>query len=216
MWQPSGRRNSIEIIADILRLLRLGTTGKTEITSTTKMSHEQTSNYLNWLVELKLLEEADKDIGVPSYRITQKGLNLLSGIENVREMLPRNGKIDILHHSKILEINIGQILVTRGVAELTREKKQFDTFVQKSLGRHRQGDWGEISDEDKHLNDEGLAKGLQLFSSYESGDFPEIWIITEANRSYTTVMFPDELTSMVPMEQYQQAADVKPLDDLAK
>jgi predicted transcriptional regulator len=104
MRQPTGRRTTIEIVADILRLLRLGATGKTEITCTVKVSRDQTSKYLNWLLETRLLEEVEKEIGVPCYRITEKGLSLLSKIENVQEMLPPNGALDFLHRSKLMEI----------------------------------------------------------------------------------------------------------------
>ncbi len=104
MWQPAGRRTSIEIIADILRFLRLGETGKTEITYTAKLSRDQTSKYLNWLLEADLLEDVEKEIGVPSYRITKKGLTLLSKIENMREMLPPEDALNILHRSKLMEI----------------------------------------------------------------------------------------------------------------
>jgi predicted transcriptional regulator len=209
MGQPKGHRSSVEIVADILRLLRLGHTGKTEIAYMSQISREQATKYLTKLIEAGVLEESGEEMRLPSYRITQKGLSLLSMIENTKEMLPPDGTVNILHHSKILEINLGDILVTRGVAELARERKQFDTFVQKSLGRHRKGDWGEMNDEDKRLNDESQEKGRRLFSSYESKGFPEIWIITEPNRSYTTIMFPDEFASMVPLERNWLAAHLK-------
>ena len=104
MWQPTGRRSNIEIIADILRFLRLGETGKTEIRYTVKMSRDQTSKYLDRLLETGLLEDVQTEIGVPSYRITKKGLALLSKIENMQEMLPPEGALDILHRSKLVEI----------------------------------------------------------------------------------------------------------------
>ena len=104
MWQSAGRRTSIEIIADILRFLRLGETGKTEITYTAKLSRDQTSKYLSRLLETGLLEDVENEIGVPSFRITKKGLTLLSKIENMREMLPPEDALNILHRSKLMEI----------------------------------------------------------------------------------------------------------------
>ncbi len=104
MWQPAGRRTTIEIVADILRLLRLGAIGKTEITCTVRVSRDQTSNYLHWLLETGLLEEVEKEIGIPCYRITKKGLNLLSKIENVQEMLPSKDGLDFLRRSKLMDI----------------------------------------------------------------------------------------------------------------
>jgi predicted transcriptional regulator len=102
MWQPEGRRSEIEIIADILRLIRLGDTGTTEIIYTAKINREQTSRYLQKLLEADLLEEAQEEIGMPAYRITRKGLTLLSQIEAMQEMLPPKDIVDILHRSKII------------------------------------------------------------------------------------------------------------------
>ena len=105
-WQPAGRRTRIEIIADILRLLRLGETGKTEITCTVKMSRDQTFTYLGRLMEAGLLEEVEKEIGIPCYRITKKGLSLLSQIENMQEIFPPEDTLDILHRSKVVELDV--------------------------------------------------------------------------------------------------------------
>ena len=106
MVQPLGRRTPLEIVADILRLLRLGITGKLEITCTAKLGRQQTSSYLDWLLEKGLLEETEREIGIPSYRITPKGLSLLAKIEDMREMLPPDGTLDFLHRSKLIEIEI--------------------------------------------------------------------------------------------------------------
>jgi predicted transcriptional regulator len=102
MWQPDGRRSEIEIIADILRLIRLGDTGTTEIIYTAKINREQTSRYLKKLIDAELLEEAEEEIGIPAYRITRKGLALLSQIEAMQEMLPPKDIVDILHRSKVI------------------------------------------------------------------------------------------------------------------
>ncbi len=87
----------------------------------------------------------------------------------------------------------GSIVATRGVYDLACENSDFAQFVQKSLNRHVKGDWGDLGEEDKQEND--LARqngGLRLFSSYEHPTLPKIWIITEADRSATTILFPDE------------------------
>jgi predicted transcriptional regulator len=206
MQMPKGRRTNIEIVADILRLLRLGQTDKIEIASIVQISREQASKYLLKLTEAGALEEAEEEIGIPSYRITRKGLSIIGSIEDMREMLPSDGRVDILHRSKILEINVGQVLVTRGVADLAKEKRVFASFVRKSLERYRKGDWGDMSDEDKRLNNLNLEKHLRLFASYESPNLPEIWITTEPDRSSSTIMFPEEDISLVPLESYELVA----------
>lgn len=209
IWRRKYRRSGIEILADILKLLRLGNTGQIQITHLTHLNSDQASNYINGLLEAGLLEGAEEEMGLPSYRITKKGLAALSLIENIREMLPPQGSMDILRGSKIVEINIGRILVTRKVAELSGENREFALFVQQSLDRYRRGDWGNIDNEANRLNSRFLERNLRLFSSYVSDRFPEIWITTEPDRSYSTIMFPDEDTSMEPLHDYWSREDIE-------
>ena len=91
----------------------------------------------------------------------------------------------------------GQIVASRGVYDLACQNPDFAQFVQKSLNRHVKGDWGEVDDEDKQTNDQALKQGTRLLSAYNDDRFPKngvatIWIITEADRSATTILFPDE------------------------
>jgi predicted transcriptional regulator len=201
-WQPKHNRSRIEIIADILRLLRLGNTGKTQITAYAYLRQDQASRYIRRLLDSGLLESAEEEMGLPSFRITRKGLAILSLIENLKEMLPADGKTEILHQSRVLDINLGRVLVSRGVADMAREDRKFAAFMKESLGRHRKGDWGETGDEVRQLNNQNLGINTRLFSSYESARFPEIWITTEPDRSFSTIMFPDEDVSMEPREHY--------------
>ena len=67
----------------------------------------------------------------------------------------------------------------------------FAKFVMESLKRHANCDWGELSAEDKRENDFSLDKQLRLLSSYQHGGI-KIWIISEADRSVTTILFPEE------------------------
>ncbi|MBE6724929.1 MAG: hypothetical protein E7576_07005 [Ruminococcaceae bacterium] len=92
---------------------------------------------------------------------------------------------------------IGKLLSTRGVADRMQEDRQFAYFVALSLGRYMNCDWGELTDEDKAQNDEAVASGEdRIFASYtrKTGDGEEtkFWIITEWDRSVTTILFPDE------------------------
>ena len=59
------------------------------------------------------------------------------------------------------------------------------------LARHHQGDWGELSPEDAEANQQALEQGSRIFSSYRVGD-RKIWVITEADRSATTVLLPED------------------------
>ncbi len=91
----------------------------------------------------------------------------------------------------------GQLVVTRGVNDKLAEDGVFAKFVLDSLKRHSNGDWGDLCSEDKEQNDNALSVAqdegpIRLFSAYDNGVLPKIWIITEADRSVTTVLFPSE------------------------
>lgn len=85
----------------------------------------------------------------------------------------------------------GRLVCTRGVWELMQRDGSFMHFVHRSIGRHLNTDWGIVCQEDKEANGKALKFGSRLVSAYGK-DFPKIWIITEADRSATTVLFPDE------------------------
>ena len=92
---------------------------------------------------------------------------------------------------------LGQLVMTRGVNDLVAENEDFSKFVIKSLNRHARRDWGDVDDEDRQTNDQSLKAGMRLLSAYNDDRFPKhgiatIWIITEADRSATTILFPDE------------------------
>jgi hypothetical protein len=93
---------------------------------------------------------------------------------------------------KIVQFPMGQTVLTRGVNDLIAEDAVFAKLVTESLVRHATGDWGDLSAEDKVENDLSLKEGLRLLSAYETEGLPKIWIITEADRSVTTVLFPEE------------------------
>lgn len=91
----------------------------------------------------------------------------------------------------------GRIVMTRGIYDKIYGRDQFDdafnTFVHKSMERYMSGDWGELCDEDKEQNEQALKDGDRLMGSYENKERGwKIWIITEWDRSVTTILFPDE------------------------
>jgi hypothetical protein len=61
-----------------------------------------------------------------------------------------------------------------------------------ALSRHVQGDWGKLDAEDWQSNERALAHGGRLFSAYLSTAGVKFWIITEADRSVTTVLLPED------------------------
>ena len=90
-----------------------------------------------------------------------------------------------------MKFPLGRIVWTRGINDCIADDTLFAKFVMESLKRHSNCDWGELSAEDKRENDFSLDKHLRLLSSYQHNDW-KIWIITEADRSATTILFPEE------------------------
>jgi hypothetical protein len=60
------------------------------------------------------------------------------------------------------------------------------------LARHAKGDWGDLTQEDKAENELALEEGLRILSAYRLADGTRIWVITEADRSATTILLPEE------------------------
>jgi hypothetical protein len=60
------------------------------------------------------------------------------------------------------------------------------------LARHECGDWGEVGDEDRAENELSVERGFRIMSVYRLNDDVKIWIITEADRSSTTILLPSE------------------------
>ena len=60
------------------------------------------------------------------------------------------------------------------------------------LARHVVGDWGDLEDEDKQENELSVEQGFRILSAYNLDDNTKIWIITERDRSATTILLPSE------------------------
>jgi hypothetical protein len=92
------------------------------------------------------------------------------------------------------KFSLGQIVATPGALEAMAESSQTPQFF---LARHVRGDWGEVCDEDKGLNDQSLIDGSRLLSAYTTSKGTKLWIITEAadddgHRLATTLLLPEE------------------------
>lgn len=86
-------------------------------------------------------------------------------------------------------LSLGRLVATPGaLAALEVNGKGSAEFLE----RHASGDWGDLYDEDKRANDEAIADDLRILSAYRLDDGTRIWIITEADRSSTTVLLPSE------------------------
>jgi len=85
--------------------------------------------------------------------------------------------------------SLGRVLATPGALEaLAEAEQQPDEF----LSRHVVGDWGDVCPEDAQENELSLQHGFPLLSAYTLSTRRKLWIITEADRSATTLLLPEE------------------------
>lgn len=83
---------------------------------------------------------------------------------------------------------LGRILATPdALAALEASNQSPGEF----LDRHASQDWGEVCEEDRRLNDEAVVSGERLLSSYRTRKNVVIWVLTEATRSATTILLPE-------------------------
>lgn len=82
---------------------------------------------------------------------------------------------------------LGQTVITQNA----RDRLQPEDVLF-ALKRHADGDWGDVSDEDRLENEFSLPKPLRLFSVYHDRTGKKFWIITEADRSVTTILLPED------------------------
>jgi hypothetical protein len=64
--------------------------------------------------------------------------------------------------------------------------------ILKAIGRHQAGDWGDVEKDDRLRNETALTEGLRLWSIYHTPTGVKFWIITEADRSSSTVLLPSD------------------------
>ena len=87
----------------------------------------------------------------------------------------------------IPKFELGDVRITRGAqSELPPDE------VLEALSRHAAGDWGQLDEEDRQRNEAALEHGFRLLSSYSTTSSTVFWIITEHDRSATTILLPNE------------------------
>lgn len=83
---------------------------------------------------------------------------------------------------------LGRIVATPGAIALMEDTQTLPVHL---LARHICGDWGELDTEDKASNDHAVGAYLRILSAYPLGT-GRVWVITEADRSATTILLPEE------------------------
>lgn len=84
---------------------------------------------------------------------------------------------------------LGQVVATPGALAALQAAKQLPLEL---LRRHQMGDWGDVPAEDKQENDLSVTHALRLLSAYTLSTGVKIWLLTEWDRSVTTLLLPDE------------------------
>jgi hypothetical protein len=85
--------------------------------------------------------------------------------------------------------SLGRLLATPGaLAAMERSGEGPLSF----LPRHVRGDWGVVGEEDAKANNQSLKEGTRLLSAYRTAKGEQLWVITEADRSATTILLPEE------------------------
>ena len=92
-----------------------------------------------------------------------------------------------------IKFDLSQIVATPGALEALRQAGQQPSEF---LDRHAQGDWGDLDQDDRRLNDEALIDGSRILSAYTTKEGKRIWIITEAagddgKRASTCILLPE-------------------------
>lgn len=87
----------------------------------------------------------------------------------------------------IQKFELGQVVITPGAYEALNLRD-----AASCLQRHAAGDFGDVSEEDRAVNEEALETGDQILSAYRDRNDVKFWIITEHDRSATTILLPSE------------------------
>jgi len=82
---------------------------------------------------------------------------------------------------------LGQVVITASANEVL---DAIDVLL--AIKRHHQGDWGDLDPHDKRENEFSMKNGLRLLSVYKDREGTTFWIITEADRSVTTILLPSD------------------------
>lgn len=90
------------------------------------------------------------------------------------------------------KVHLGITVMTSGIKETIQEGKLTDRDIQSILSKHANGDWGDLEEEDKQANEEALKNRIErIFSMYKIRGI-KLYVITEWDRSVTTVLLPEE------------------------
>jgi len=105
--------------------------------------------------------------------------------EQIQELLLRDEVSK--YETSLPKFSLGRIVATPNALEVLSE-----VDIHTALARHARGDWGNLDEHDKAENELSVTQGFRLFSAYHSAEGTKFWVITEADRSITTVLLPED------------------------
>lgn len=89
---------------------------------------------------------------------------------------------------------LGRVMMTTNLQGKLQERnpEHWEQEIQALIARHATGDWGDLDPHDWAENERALKRGGRLFSAYNTNQGIRVWVITEADRSCTTALLPDD------------------------
>ena len=84
---------------------------------------------------------------------------------------------------------LGMVVMTPGAASLLADSEMPS---RRFIERHQEGDWGDLCEEDAQANPDAIEQGDRILSAYKLEGGQKLWVITEADRSVTTLLLPEE------------------------
>ncbi|MEJ7862935.1 MAG: hypothetical protein WKF90_14990 [Pyrinomonadaceae bacterium] len=97
-------------------------------------------------------------------------------------------KLEILNEKAVL-FPLGDIFLTVGANKALDESNQLPNEF---LAKHQKGEWGIICEDDRQENELSVKEGFRILSAYKTDRDVKLWVITEADRSSTTILLPTE------------------------
>ena len=91
------------------------------------------------------------------------------------------------HTIPVAVFRLGRIVATPNAL---RSITQDDILI--GIQRHQAGDWGNLTEDDHATNDRALAQGGRILSAYQAANGTKFWLTTEADRSKTTILLPED------------------------
>ena len=89
----------------------------------------------------------------------------------------------------MIRFPLGRVVATPGALSALEKAEQLPAEF---LDRHVNGDWGDVPDADKQENEVSVEQGFRILSAYTTSAGDRIWVLTDADRSVTTILLPHE------------------------